>query len=191
MKPLNGISITLCLFGLSAGLAWLTGSPAQRSGASAPLVPVLRGAVEPSDSSPSQVIANFEEELLRGPERAGDEHCSREEARVCADKFMFGNSMDPFGPNEGLAYVDSWSREDPEAVFEWIERRGFMPGLLETDQSRVIVSILFQHWIEEDREQALAAALRFSRTAHRAQALALVLQNLWRSDPACARGLIA
>ena len=188
VKPLSGIFIALCLFGLAAGLAWLTGSAAQQSGGSSRIAPVMRSTGVSSGNTPALVIKNLEEELRRGPERWVEDY-SREEL----DKLDTGESLgDGFrGPNQGLAYASRWAAHDPEAVFAWIERRGFMPGLLTMDQSREFVSVLFEAWIEKTPEDALAAAVRFSRPAHRAQALALVLQNLWRSDPARARELIA
>lgn len=171
-------------FGLTAVLAWLTGTPASvgtSPGDSSFTSPRQRVSREGVTGDTLKLISDLERKVLHSPapprENPGLAELydpDRWEGDLLGDRA------------EAEDYSLSWADAVPEEMFAWLTHKPTPSPA----RSRMPAHALFKKWAGKDMPGALAAVATIPDPGIRAQALMASLEVLCKSDPARARELL-
>jgi hypothetical protein len=171
-------------FGLTAVLAWLTGTPANVGTVltdPASLDPGPRASARGTVDDPSELIAGLERKILYSPAAPrGDPDWA---GLIDPDR----SGDDPLDDKaSATGWSNDWAREAPDEMFAWlIHKPTPSPG-----RSMIPAQVLFTRWAEKDMPGALAALATIPDPGIRAQALMASLEVLCKNDPTRARDLL-
>lgn len=94
------------------------------------------------------------------------------------------------GPPEYYNYARRWATKDPQGMYEWLRRKS-SSSFPSTDVWIGLMKRMLPIWATQDAGAAVAAALGCPRGQDRADALAAILDVLWKTDPARAAEIAA
>ena len=183
---------------LAAGLAGWQGArisrqevPPATGTASGRQEPDHQQAVEAIGRPQQPELIRMERELLDlvDPEKLKYDGAQLES--LCSEEYP----TDLPGAPKAVVYAEQWAEAAPEEMFAWFQARGDF-SVQVVRNGRVLHGMnllpnLFNGWARSDPDRAAGAALACPRKTQRIPAMAAVIAELKRSDPAKAAALAA
>lgn len=171
------------VFALTAALAWLVRSPAEKVHApeSTQVSNVGQSETEEHDTA---ILNQLEYKIVHYPAQA---------AKICDAKGMEAalesdilTSCTPEGGLSAVQYSMRWAEKSPVGMFNWLIQKTAYSEASKTFP----VYLLFGSWAKKDMGAALSAVFKIPNRDLRQQALVTTFEVLCESDPTRARELM-